>query len=402
MLLDVSTAYAAVMKSVRDLGAEQVPFMDAIGRILREPVVADRPFPPFNRVTMDGIAINFGESYAKGQTIFGVEDLQAAGMPGKQLSNMANCLEVMTGAVLPELTDTVIPYEHLQPSEHEGFRRFTITQPVAPQQNIHWEGMDVGAGQTLIVAGTRITAAEIGVLATVGKYRVKVGRLPKVAIISTGDELVPVTDTPAPHQIRTSNMWSLAASLRELGIRADCHHVEDNKQAIVELLTSLQDADIWICSGAVSAGKFDHLPQILEELGMQRIFHKVEQRPGKPLLFGVIHEGPVVFALPGNPVSGFMCYYRYVQPWILTAMGQEPPAPSYAVLGADILFDKPMTYFLPVQLQAQASGQWKAIPHAYHGSGDLASLLKADAFMELPPERDKFREGEQYPVWKFR
>jgi molybdopterin molybdotransferase len=402
MLLDVSTAYAAVLKSVRDLGTEQVPFMDATGRILREPVMADRPFPPFNRVTMDGIAINFGESYAKGQTIFGVEDVQAAGMPGKQLSNMANCLEVMTGAVLPELTDTVIPYEHLQASEHEGFRRFTITQPVNQQQNVHWRGMDVETGQTLIIAGTRITAAEIGVLATVGKHQVTVGRLPKVAIISTGDELVAVTDTPAAHQIRTSNMWSLAASLRELGIQASCHHVEDNKASILELLQSLRGADVWICSGAVSAGKFDHLPQILEELGMQRIFHKVEQRPGKPFLFGLFQEGPVVFALPGNPVSGFMCYYRYVQPWLLAATGTDLTPPPCAVLGADILFDKPLTYFLPVQLQSLPSGQWKAIPHAYHGSGDLASLLRADAFMELPASQDKFKEGEVFPVWKFR
>lgn len=364
--------------------------------------MADRPFPPFNRVTMDGIAINFEESYAKGQTIFGVEDMQAAGMPGKQLSNMANCLEVMTGAVLPELTDTVIPYEHLEAAEHEGFRRFTITQPVTRQQNVHWQGMDVPAGQTMISAGTRIGAAEIGVLATVGKHQVMVGRLPKVAIISTGDELVPVTNTPAPHQIRMSNVWSLAASLRELGVQATCHHVSDNKSAITELFQSLMDTDVWICSGAVSAGKFDHLPQLLEQLGMHRVFHKVEQRPGKPFLFGLFHEGPVVFALPGNPVSGFMCYYRYVRPWIQAAMGHDPLPVPYATLGADILFDKPLTYFLPVALQSQPSGGLKAIPHPYHGSGDLASLLKADAFMELPAMQDKFREGESYPVWMFR
>jgi molybdopterin molybdotransferase len=402
MLLDVSTAYAAVMKTVRDTGTELLPFLEATGRILREPIVADRPFPPFNRVMMDGIAINFEESYAKGQTIFGVEDLQAAGMPGKQLANMANCLEVMTGAVLPELTDTVIPYEHLQVSEHEGFRRFTITKPVDRLQNIHWEGTDMGAGQTLIIAGTRITAAETGVLATVGKHLVSVGRLPKIAIISTGDELVPVTETPAAHQIRMSNVWSLAASVQELGIRASCHHVEDNKTAIFELLRSLMDADVWICSGAVSAGKFDHLPQLLEELGMQRIFHKVEQRPGKPFLFGVFQQGPVVFALPGNPVSGFMCYYRYVRPWLQAAMGYEQPPVPYAVLGEDILFDKPLTYFLPVQLQAQPSGQWIAVPHAYHGSGDLASLLKANAFMELPADQPRFLKGESFPVWPFR
>src|SRR5690606_38195702 len=297
MLLDVSTAYAAVMNTVRDLGTEQVPFTAAAGRILREPVRADRPFPPYHRVMMDGIAISFEESYAKGQTIFGVEDIQAAGMPGKQLANMANCLEVMTGVVLPELSDTVVPDEHLQASEHEGLRRFTITQPVSPKQHVHWQGTDVAAGETLIISGTRLTAAEIGVLATVGKHQVSVARLPRVAIISTGDELVEVTDTPAPHQIRMSNAWTLAASLQALGIAATCHHAVDNEHAMRELLQSLQDADVWICSGAVSAGKYDHLPQVLEQLGMQRIFHKVQQRPGKPFLFGVFQQGPVVFAL---------------------------------------------------------------------------------------------------------
>jgi len=402
MLLDVSTAYAAVMNTVRDFGTEQVPFTAAAGRVLREPVTADRPFPPYHRVMMDGIAINFEESYAKGQTIFGVEDIQAAGMPGKQLANMANCLEVMTGAVLPELTDTVVPYEHLQASEHEGFRRFTITQPVSKEQHIHWQGSDVEAGETLIISGTRLTAAEIGVLATVGKHQVSVARLPRVAIISTGDELVEVAGTPAPHQIRMSNAWTLAASLQALGITATCHHAADNAPAMRELLQSLQDTDVWICSGAVSAGKYDHLPQVLEQLGMQRIFHKVQQRPGKPFLFGVFQQGPVVFALPGNPVSGFMCYYRYIQPWLLAGMGHEPPPVPYAVLGANLLFDKPLTYFLPVQLVPQALGQWRAVPHTYHGSGDLAGLLKADAFMELPATQNSFREGECFPVWRYR
>ena len=402
MLPDVSTAYAAVMNTVRDFGTENVPFTAAAGRILREPVLADRPFPPYDRVMMDGIAINYDESYAKGQTIFGVEDMQAAGMPRKQLGNMANCLEVMTGAILPELTDTVVPYEHLQAAEHEGFRRFTITQPVGKHQHIHWTGNDASAGQTLVTPGTRISPAEIGVLATVGKSYVKVARLPKVAIIATGDELVDVSAIPGPHQIRMSNAWSLAASLQGLGISASCHHVTDTKPAITQLLESLRDADVWICSGAVSAGKFDHLPQVLEEMGMQQIFHKVQQRPGKPFLFGRFQQGPVVFALPGNPVSGFMCFYRYLQPWFMAGMGQQLPPLEYAVLGADILFDKPLTYFLPVQLRPLASGQWSGVPHSYSGSGDLASLLHADAFMELPAEEEQFKHGECYPVWRFR
>ncbi|HEU4553289.1 MAG TPA: molybdopterin molybdotransferase MoeA [Chitinophaga sp.] len=402
MLLDVSTAFAAVMNTVRDFGREDLPFTAVAGRVLREPVLADRPFPPFDRATMDGIAINFAESYGKGQTIFGVEDMQPAGMPRKQLGNMANCIEVMTGAVIPELTDTVVPYEHLQATEHEGFKRFTITQPVQKNQNIHWQGADGVAGQTLITPGTRLTPAETGVLATVGKHTVSVSRLPRVVVIATGDELVAVTATPEPHQIRMSNVYSLAASLQELGITASIHHVTDNKAAIQELLASLLNADVWICSGAVSAGKYDHLPAVLETMGMQRIFHKVRQRPGKPFLFGLFKDGPVVFALPGNPVSGFMCFYRYVQPWLLAGMGYAAPPAAYAVLGKDVVFDKPLTYFLPVQLQPQPTGEWKAFPHTYNGSGDLVSLLQADAFMELPAAQSEFKAGECYPVWKFR
>jgi len=402
MLPDVSTAYAAVMNTVRDFGTEDLPNTAVAGRVLREPVLADRPFPPFDRATMDGIAINFSESYDKGQTIFGVEDIQSAGMPRKQLGNMANCLEVMTGAVIPELTDTVVPYEHLEVTEHEGFKRYTITQPVEKHQHIHWQGADGVTGQTLVNPGVRLTPAETGVLATVGKHMVSVGRLPRVAVIATGDELVEVTATPAPHQIRMSNVYSLAASLQALGITAGIHHVTDNKAAIEELFISLLNADVWICSGAVSAGKYDHLPAVLEGMGMQRVFHKVQQRPGKPLLFGLFKDGPAVFALPGNPVSGFMCFYRYVQPWLLAGMGHTVPPVSYAVLERDVFFDKPLTYFLPVQLQPQPNGRWTAIPHPYNGSGDLVSLLQADAFMELPATQNEFKAGECYPVWKYR
>lgn len=401
MLIDVTAAYAAVMGTVRDFGMEQLPFTAVTGRILREPVLSDRDFPPYDRVMMDGIAIDF-ESYEKGQTVFGVEDMQAAGMPRKQLSNIANCIEVMTGAILPELTDTVIQYEHLIATEHEGFKRFTINAGVQKGQHIHRQGSDAAAGQLVIPAGTLLTAAEIGVLASVGKTLVSVSRLPKVAIIATGDELVPVTETPDVHQVRISNSYSLAAALKELGINAECYHVHDNEAAILHLFESLKDADVWICTGAVSAGKYDYLPHVLEQLGMQQIFHKVQQRPAKPFLFGHFENGPVVFALPGNPVSGFMCCYRYVLPWLRACLQYTVPPVPYAVLGTDINFAAPLTYFVPVRLHPVAGGQLIALPPPYHGSGDLAALLQADGFLELPPEKSVFEKGSSYPVWKFR
>ncbi|MVT06666.1 molybdopterin molybdotransferase MoeA [Chitinophaga tropicalis] len=401
MPIDVTAAYAAVMGTVRDFGMEQLPFNTVTGRILREPVLSDRDFPPYDRVMMDGIAIDY-ETYAKGQTVFGVEDIQAAGMSRKLLGNTANCMEVMTGAILPELTDTVVQYEHLTASEHEGFKRFTINTGVSQGQHIHRKGSDAAAGQVLIAAGTRITAAETGVLASVGKSLVSVSKLPEVAIIATGDELVPVSETPDVHQVRISNSYSLAAALKELNINATCYHVNDDEAAIRALFESIRDADVWICTGAVSAGKYDYLPVVLSDMGMQTIFHKVEQRPGKPFLFGHFDNGPVVFALPGNPVSGFMCCYRYVLPWLRACLQYAAPPVPYAVLDKEVTFNPSLTYFLPVRLHPAEEGKWIALPPPYHGSGDLAALLQADGFLELPPEKSVFEKGSSYPVWRFR
>lgn len=401
-MMRVPEAFAAIMATARDFGIESVPFEAAVGRVLRETIYADRDFPPFDRVTMDGISINY-DSYVRGQRIFGLEDVQAAGMPQMQLRNLADCMEVMTGAVLPDLTDTVIPYEHLDITEHEGFRRFTILKEVAKGQFIHRRGSDAPEGKPLLEPGIRLTAAEAGVLATVGKTQVLVSKLPRVVLIATGNELVPVGDKPEAHQLRISNIYNLAAALKGLGIQAEKVHLPDDVQHLTQHLNALiPAADVLICTGAVSAGKYDHLPEVLKAAGMQEVFHKVQQRPGKPLLFGTFNNGPVVFALPGNPVSGFMCYYRYVQPWLNACMQDTTNKPTFAVLEEDVNFDKPLEYYLPVKLKCSPEGQWLAKPTIYHGSGDLASLLLADAFMALPADQDVFRKGSSFPVWKFR
>lgn len=401
-MMRVPEAFAAIMATVRDFGTEWVPFEAATGRVLRETIYADRPFPPFDRVAMDGISIHY-DSYVRGQRVFGLEDVQAAGMPQMQLRNLADCMEVMTGAVLPDLTDTVIPYEHLDISEHDGFRRFTILKEVAKGQFIHRTGSDVQEGKPLLEPGIRLSAAEAGVLATVGKTQVLVSKLPRVVLIATGNELVPVANVPEAHQLRISNIYSLAAALQGLGIQAEKVHLPDDVQHLTDHLNKLiPAADVLICTGAVSAGKYDHLPEVLKTAGMQEIFHMVQQRPGKPLLFGAFNKGPVVFALPGNPVSGFMCYYRYVQPWLRTCMQDTANRPEFAVLEEDVTFDKPLEYYLPVKLKSSPEGVLLAAPAAYHGSGDLASLLLADAFMALPADQDVFRKGSSFPVWKFR
>ncbi|WP_202183098.1 molybdopterin molybdotransferase MoeA [Chitinophaga solisilvae] len=402
MMLSVADAYKAVLQTVRDTGTEVVPFESATGRILRESIQADRPFPPFDRVMMDGIAVDY-DSFARGQHIFGVEDIQAAGAPRLQLSNTANCMEVMTGAILPELTDTVIPYEHLSATDHEGFRRFTINAAVKKGQHIHLKGSDVTVHATLLSPGRLLGPAEAGVLATVGKTHVTVSRLPRVVVIATGNELVPVEATPEEHQVRMSNIYSLLASLQQAGISARYVHLNDDREEMeTQLRPLLETTDVWISSGAVSAGKYDYLPAVLEQLGMQQIFHKVQQRPGKPFLFGIFKDGPVVFALPGNPVSGFMCFYRFVLPWLQAAMGAEERPQAYAVLQENVIFEPALEYYLPVKLFPQPDGITAARPHSYHGSGDLASLLLADAFMALPADSNFFEKGRPYPIWRFR
>lgn len=402
MMMPVSEAFTAIMSTVRDFGTETVPLEAAAGRILRETVTADRPFPPFDRVTMDGIAIYF-DSYARGQRVFGLEDVQAAGMPQMQLANLADCMEVMTGAILPDLTDTVIPYEHLEITEHEGFKRFTVIKDAVKGQNIHRIGSDAPAGKILLEAGILIGAAEIGVLATVGKSEVLVSRLPKIALIATGNELVEVSAVPAQHQLRMSNIHSLHASLQQLGIPAEKIHLPDDQQHLEQhILELLPQTDVLICSGAVSAGKFDHLPAALKACGMQEIFHKVQQRPGKPLLFGTFLQKPVVFALPGNPVSGFMCFYRYIRPWLKACLQENAEQPLFAVLEEEVVFNPALEYYLPVRLSALPDGRRSAQPVPYNGSGDLSSLLMADAFMALPAEQQVFEKNSVYPVWPFR
>ncbi|POY36320.1 molybdopterin molybdenumtransferase MoeA [Solitalea longa] len=395
-MLSVSEAFNIVLETVVDFGTEHVEITQANGRILRESIIADRPFPPFDRVTMDGIAISFSD-YERGKKVFNIEALQAAGMPAKTLRN--GCIEVMTGAILPENTDTIIPYEDISRQENS----FVIDKPIKKGQNIHLKGSDVVIDAIMLLPGIKITAAEIAVLATVGKTKALVSRLPKVALVATGDELVQIDQTPLPHQLRMSNVFAMHSLLLNLGVNASIHHLIDEKEVLQKSFTELfASNDMIICSGGVSAGKFDYIPEVLKGLGVETRFHKVKQRPGKPLLFGVSAQKVPFFGLPGNPVSGFMCMCRYVLPWIKKSMKMNLEKPTHAILNIDFKFDKPLTFFLPVKTETSNDGYLLADPAATNGSGDFATLTSANAFMELPEDKDEFKAGEVYSVWFYK
>jgi molybdopterin molybdotransferase len=397
-LISVTEAYKQVLDTAQPMPIEMVSLPQARGRVLREAVHADRAFPPFDRVTMDGIAIAHA-GYVAGRRRFKVQGVQQAGMPQQQLIAPDHCLEVMTGAVLPLGTDTVIRYEDL--NTQSGETTLTV-EKVERGQNVHDMGTDRKAGEILIEPGRLIAAPEIAVAASVGKAQLAVSRLPRVAILSTGDELVPVEATPEPQQIRRSNDYLLQAALAPYVAEAVAIHLRDDKALIRERVSEvLAHYDVVILSGGVSMGKADYIPAVMEELGVKRLFHKIRQRPGKPLWFGLWEDRKPIFALPGNPVSTFVGCTRYALPWLRRSLGMPEAKPMYASLSEDYHFAPALTYFLQVRLETTTEGRMLAHPVPGHGSGDFANLLDATAFMELPPERDDFQRGETFRIFPF-
>jgi len=230
---------------------------------------------------------------------------------------------------------------------------------------------------------------------------VKVAKLPKIAIVSTGDELVNVSEIPAPYQIRKSNVHTLASALKNFELSPDLFHIADDKEKLRQKIKSLlENYDVLMFSGAVSKGKFDYLPEILNELEVQKLFHKVKQRPGKPFWFGK-KEQTTIFAFPGNPVSAFVSCLRYFVPWLHKSLDVVQNNEDFAVLAEDFYFKPELTYFLQVKIKNKA-GVLLAYPIAGNGSGDLANLTENDAFIELPSSKSEFKKGDFFPIVQYR
>lgn len=393
-MITVQEALAHIKTASRSFESERVPLADSMGRILAEDWMADRDFPPFNRVMMDGIAVQY-DTFQKGQRSYKIEGIAAAGSPLVTLEK-DGCIEVMTGAMLPNNTDTIIRYEDIK--MEDGFATILIDD-IRAHQNIHSQGKDQKAGDLLVKQGTQISPAEIGVAASIGKHQVKVVKQPKIIIISTGDELVDIHQTPEAHQIRKSNVYQLQSVLKTWGFSAETAHLKDEPSAIKTTLASfIQSYDLIILSGGVSMGKFDYIPSVLKEIGVQEIFHKVRQRPGKPLWFGST-KNCTVFGLPGNPISSFVCAQKYIRSWF-DSCGLLPTTSLKARLSERVHFKPSLHYFLLVKLHTNAQGQIIATPQYGNGSGDLANLTKGDAFIELPEGMEVFEEGGVYEIFR--
>ncbi|KPM48358.1 molybdopterin molybdotransferase MoeA [Jiulongibacter sediminis] len=393
--ISVKQATELILNETRDFGVEPVPFWGSVGRVLAEDICADRDFPPFNRVTMDGFAFR-AEDYVSGCRTFNILGTQYAGEAAVRLNQKETAVEVMTGTPLPEGADSVIRVEDT--TVLDG--KLILPDGLEVKKNIHYQGIDRKKGDVILKKGHQLKSPDLAVLATVGKSEVLVKKRPKVAVITSGDELVEVHETPEPHQIRKSNVYAISEHISNSCETTDQFHIADDLAETVSKLDELlNNYDALILSGGVSAGKKDYMPTAMEKVGVEKVFYKIQQRPGKPMWFGKKGE-KVVFALPGNPVSAFMCAVRYVKPWLEACFGLQPKT-EHAQLGVEVTFVPKLSYFMQVQL-ANDKGVLKALPNEGHGSGDLANLSDADAFLEMElREGSQYDEGEVFRVWKY-
>jgi len=382
----------AINSRLTCLPIESLPLTQCIGGTLRENIYAERDQPPFDRVTMDGIAVD-SESLRRGVRRFRIQGTLPAGSPAIRLPGTEDAIEVMTGAILPLASDCVVPIEQYLIEDGVASLKSAIVS--TPYHNVHRRGSDSRQGTLLLKTGTLLRAPEIAVAASAGMARVRVSSQPAIMIVSTGDELVEPGDPIAEYQVRRSNAYAVSAALRRRGFgRVGDDHVPDDEGRLHDRLAlHLTTHEVVILSGGVSMGRFDLVPKVLEQLGVEQIFHNIAQRPGKPMWFGIGPLGQAVFGLPGNPVSTLVCLIRYVIPAIAEAMGTSRTAPERMALAAPVTVQPPLTYFLPVAVEHDDWGRPWATPRPPNGSGDFLSLAGTDGFVELPPGPNTYPKG---------
>lgn len=400
-MLTPTEAETEILNRMPSWPSEPSPLLEAHGRILRAAIHTDRDLPPFDRVTMDGYALR-AANLTKDHRTFKIQGVQAAGMRPSELSDEPGlCVEIMTGAVLPVGADCVVPYEE---TSREG-DSMTVSEETILQvgQSVHARGSDYQKGNLVVEAGTKMTGREIAVAASCGCATLEVSKLPKIAVVSTGDELVEVDAIVAPHQVRRSNDYALRAALVAAGYpEVSRFLLHDMKHEIEhQLWHILAEVEVVLLTGGVSKGKFDYLPEVLETLEVKKIFHGIAQRPGKPFWFGIGPRQVAVFALPGNPVSAYTCLHRYALPALARASNLPVIAPRTIRLEAAVTFKPPLSRLMPVELIDQDDGTQVARPLPTNTSGDFAGLVGTDGFVELLADQSEFPAGTVAKYWSW-
>jgi len=374
-MIPFEKAYEIVMGSVVRTGTERIPFTESPDRILSEDITSDIDMPPFDKSSMDGFACRRLEIHNELEII---ETIQAGKKPENKLGRN-QCARIMTGAAIPEGADCVIIVEETEilPS---GKLRFIGTYI---KDNIAYKGEDVIKGDLLLGAWRQIKPQDIGLIASAGKITVSVSRMPAVAVISSGNEIVEPQYVPGESQIRNSNSWQLMAQIARAGAKGRYYGIaRDDKDETFQLVSrAIEENDLVIITGGVSMGDFDFVPGVLENAGVRLLFTRVAVQPGKPTTFG-IHENAAVFGLPGNPVSSFMMFEVLVRPFIQAMMNYNwhPSCPEYPLKDDFSRKQTDRMALIPVRITEDGFVQTVE----YHGSAHITALTGADGIITIP------------------
>jgi len=381
-MIEPQEALRIVLEKSPRLEAVEVPLPEADGAVLAEPVASDSDLPPFDKSAMDGYAVRSADLARLPADLAVVESLPAGTAPTRAVE-AGSCAKIMTGAPVPEDADTVVRVEH---TEWLGAGRVRILRSDLPQRNICACGEDVRKGETVLEVGRVLRPPAIGLLASVGRERVRIVRRPTVAVLATGDELVSVSTVPGPGRIRDTNSWSLLACCRRAGVGAESLGVaRDTLDHLSDRIARGLERDVLLVSGGVSVGEWDLVPKVLRDLGVTIHFATVRMKPGKPTLFAT-HGRGLVFGLPGNPVSTIVGFHLFVLPALRRMMGRADPAPPTvtATLAGDAKVRGDRTTFVPAVLRWEEE-TWTAEVVETRGSADLVGFSRADAILALEP-----------------
>lgn len=393
-MISVQEAQTLILQAATVLSTETVELEVALGRVLAEEVLADRDYPPFNRAAMDGYAFRVAEFDP--QKAFIMVGTLLAGQTWEAPIPKGHCLKIMTGAPTPPELDALIQVEQAEVLSDGKTVSFPAATPKR-WQNIAQKGEDCRENDSLFNQAMVLGPTEIATLAVLGKKTVTVTRAPKVAIFSTGDELIPVGQPVSPFQIRDSNAYALLAFFQQLRIPvARREIVKDQPEALHKALAEVMGYDIVILSGGVSMGDADHVPKVLLELGVQKIFHKVKLKPGKPFWFGKSDKGAAVFALPGNPLSCQVCFKLFIEPYVrqISGLGVRfpPTTPLQSFRAKKVKLDE----YFPVRLE-----NGHIVPLSFNGSGDISSTIGSTGIALHPAESGDLEDGTlvKYVAW---
>jgi molybdopterin molybdotransferase len=396
-MLTVEEALALVNRQAAPLAPRRVPLGDAAGLVLAEEVVTDVDSPPYDKSLMDGYAVRSGDRQPERHVL---EEIAAGAVPHLPVTPGA-ASRIMTGAPLPEGADAVVPFEKTELLEETTVRLHQLDPP--PGKNVLPLGATMRAGDVVLRAGALLRPIEIAILAEIGRGVVVARPRPRLAILPTGNELVPLGEKPTIGQIRNSNGPMLRAAAARVGAEAvELGIARDDRDELRRWIEQGLAADVLVLSGGVSAGKFDLVPAVLAELGVEKVFHKVALRPGKPLWFGTKREGDrivLVFGLPGNPMSSFVCFELFVRPALAALAGRGFTGARTTVARLTRGYDHAggRIAYLPARL-ASAPDQAAVEILPWHGSADLVTVARANGLARLPVEKRQFLPGDSLEV----